>query len=103
MNVFLAEWTPSTPASDGDRARYYNVYRSTSPVIDTDNPSLLIAVTPCPSNTFIDTVKVPTGVTYHYAVAALDKGNNESPPTRVASASIREMLALKSRCLPPRR
>ncbi len=96
-NVFSLEWIPSTPASDGDRARYYNIYRSTSPEIDTNSPFFLIAVTPAQSNTFTDTVKVPTGVTYHYAVAALDKGNNESPPTRVASASIREMLALKSR------
>jgi uncharacterized lipoprotein YddW (UPF0748 family) len=96
-NVFSLEWNPPLPASDGDRARYYNIYRSISPVIDTNNPLFLIAVTPAPDNAFIDTVKVPTGVTYHYAVAALDKGNNEGPPSNVASASIREMLALKNR------
>jgi uncharacterized lipoprotein YddW (UPF0748 family) len=96
-NVFALEWKPPLPASDGDRARYYNIYRSTSPVIDTKTPLHLIAVTQALDNTFIDTVKIPTGVTYHYAVAALDKGNNEGPPSSVASASIREMLALKNR------
>lgn len=96
-NVFALEWKPPLPASDGDRARYYNIYRSRSPMIDTENPLFLIAVTPGADNTFIDTVKVPTGVTYHYTVAALDKGNNEGPSSNVASASIREMLALKSR------
>jgi uncharacterized lipoprotein YddW (UPF0748 family) len=96
-NVFTLEWKPPLPASDGDRARYYNIYRSTSPVIDTNTPLHLVAVTQGRENTYIDTVKVPTGVTYHYAVAALDKGNNEGPPSNVASASIREMLALKSR------
>ena len=96
-NVFSLEWIPSAPASDGDRARYFNIYRSTSAEIDINNPYFLIAVTPAQSNIFTDTVKVPTGVTYHYAVAALDKGNNESSPSGVASASIREMLALKNR------
>jgi uncharacterized lipoprotein YddW (UPF0748 family) len=96
-NVFALEWIPPLPATDGDKARYYNIYRSTSPVIDTNNPLFLIAVTPGADNMFVDTVKVPTGVTYHYAIAALDKGNNEGPPSNVASGSIREMLALKNR------
>ncbi len=96
-NVFSLEWKPPLPARDGDRARYYNIYRSTTPVIDTNNPQFLIAVTPAADNTFVDTVKVPTGVTYHYTIAALDKGNNEGPPSNVASAAIREMLALKNR------
>jgi hypothetical protein len=96
-NVFCLEWKPPLPASDGDRARYYTVYRSTMPEINTENPLFLIAVAPGSGNAFLDTVKTPTGVTYHYAVAALDKGNNEGPPSNVASAAIREMLALKNR------
>ena len=93
-NIYHLEWTRPTPARDGDKARYYNVYRSTSPNIAFDDPSSIVSITATDSTFLIDTVKTPASMTYYYAVTAFDKGNNESVPSNVGSVIVREMLAL---------
>ena len=96
-NVFQLEWSPPPPADDGDKPRYYNIYRYAASHIPFDDPRSLVAITSDNENSFIDTVRVPSGLTYYYAVTAFDKGNNESAPSNVATGVVRELLALKGR------
>ena len=94
-NVFHLEWKPSPRARDGDTAHAYVVYRSSSGVVDTEDPRTIVAVLPASTTHIVDTVEVPEGFTYTYAVTALDKGNNESPASTPSSATVAELLALK--------
>jgi uncharacterized lipoprotein YddW (UPF0748 family) len=96
-DVFHLEWTTPRKAEDGDEARYYNIYRSTKRELDVNDPFNLVAITTSNANYFVDTVKVPGGLRYYYAVAALDKGNNESPPSNVSGVSIREVQTFSNR------
>ena len=94
-NVFHLEWKPSPIAPDGDTARSYVVYRSSSGTIDMDDPHTIVAILPAATTHIVDTVEVPEGFTYTYAVTALDKGNNESLPSMPSSATVAELLELK--------
>jgi len=94
--VFSIEWTPSPPAADGDRARLYNVYHWTGAAIPFDNPHALVAIVPNGRTYYTDTVAVPEGARYTFAVSALDRSNNESAPT-TGSASFRELVDLRGR------
>ena len=94
-NVFLLEWKASPPAQDGDTARFYTVYRSPSPRIPVHDPRTLVSIVPAGRTFALDTVHIPSGITYYYAVAALDKGYNESPPSEPSTGVVQELLALK--------
>jgi uncharacterized lipoprotein YddW (UPF0748 family) len=95
--VFHLEWTPPRPAKDHDTARFYNVYRSPSPTITIDDPAAIIAITTTSRNYFVDTLRSPGAVRYYYAVAAFDKGNNESTPSNTGAAVIKEMVELRGK------
>jgi uncharacterized lipoprotein YddW (UPF0748 family) len=96
-SLFRLDWNPPAPAPDGDRARYYNIYRSSSPVINTNDPGTIVAITSSDERSLIDTIASPGTPVYYYAVSAFDKGNNESPPTPVAGGTVREMFALRGK------
>ncbi len=96
-SIFELEWTPPHAASDGDTARYYNVYRWRTPDIPFDNPNALAAITCNAENSVIDTVRNAGGLVYYYAVSSFDKGNNESRPSAVIPVVVREALALKGK------
>jgi uncharacterized lipoprotein YddW (UPF0748 family) len=93
-NVFLAEWTPPPRAADGDSAAMYVLYRSSAPAIDTADPASILTVLPASRTSWVDTIRVPGGVTYYYAVSALDRMRNESAASPVASAAVRALLTL---------
>lgn len=95
--VFRLAWNPPTPASDGDRAAYYNVYRSTRRPVDTNSPENILAISPKGATFYPDTIRHPTSAKYYYAVSAFDKGNNESPATAEQSMYIEEVLVLARR------
>jgi uncharacterized lipoprotein YddW (UPF0748 family) len=96
-NVFQLTWNPGGPARDRDRAWLYNIYRSTSPAIRFDDPTDLVATTTHTMTSFVDTIQNPGSAIYYFAVSALDRGNNESVPSPVASGVVREMLVLRSK------
>lgn len=96
-NVFHLEWTPSPRAADGDSAHRYVIYRSSPAAPRTDLAPNIVAIIPARANYYIDTLKVPSGLTYYYAVTALDKGNNESTPSTVGTAVVKELLALEGK------
>jgi uncharacterized lipoprotein YddW (UPF0748 family) len=93
-NVFHLEWTPSARAADGDSARRYLIYRSSLAAPRTDIAPNIVAVVPASANYYLDTLTIPSGLSYYYAVTALDKGNNESVPSTVGTGVVRELLAL---------
>ena len=96
-NVVQLEWLSPSPAPDGDRARTYNIYRSITERINTDDAASLLAITPGNSTSFVDTIHPGTGYRYFYAVSALDKGNNEGPISNVADVTLRQMIALRGK------
>jgi len=96
-NVFHLEWLSPPPARDGDRARYYNIYRSTSEQIEPNDASTLAAITTTDASFFVDTVRAGAGYRYFYAVSALDKGNNESPISNVAGVTLKEIAELRGK------
>jgi uncharacterized lipoprotein YddW (UPF0748 family) len=96
-NTFLLEWVPPPPAVDGDTARRYNVYRWASTPLPVENPACLIAITPGSQCFWADTISMPSGFSYSYAVSALDKGNNEGLPSAATSTSVKALLALRKK------
>jgi len=96
-NTFLLEWVPPPPAVDGDTARRYNVYRWASTPLPVENPACLIAITPGSQCFWADTISMPSGFSYSYAVSALDKGNNEGLPSAATSTSAKALLALRKK------
>ncbi len=69
-------WGTPLPAKDGDTAKFYNIYRSESSLIDRTNSVYLSNF----SDTyyFYDFLSRPSQLEYFYQVSAIDKGNNES-------------------------
>lgn len=76
-------WQPPAPAADGDTAARYIIYRFTSSSpqpVDRDRARNIIGITGLTS--FEPPPRIDSfAVQYTYAVAALDRNNNESAPT----------------------
>ncbi len=83
-DVRLIWWHNGDPADQLNRARQFAVYRSATPSIDTNSVDQLLAITPVDSISYVDTSAQP-GVTYYYAVTALDRYHNESARSGLAA------------------
>ncbi len=94
-NIFHLEWLASPPARDGDSPRCYDIYRSASEKIFSDDARMLVAISPTDATFFVDTVRANGSYRYYYAVSALDKGNNESTLSEVASVTLKELAELR--------
>jgi uncharacterized lipoprotein YddW (UPF0748 family) len=84
---FDLSWEAPQPASDGDTAAYYGVYRTTGAVVDVNDPGQLIHLTVGPQTQFSDDSAQP-GLSYRYAVVAYDDGDNESAPSGDVSTGV---------------
>lgn len=82
------EW--SEPDSSDEVLRY-NIFRSTTLPMDLSDARHLIYITAPGETSFIDQ-NVKSGRTYHYVVTALDRVNNESPPSNIATLGIAAKL-----------
>jgi hypothetical protein len=78
---YQLSWESPPPASDGDEASYYGVYRTAGLAVDVDDPNQLIYLSVGPSTGFTDT-SADSGTAYRYAVVAYDDGDNESNPSQ---------------------
>jgi len=96
-NVFHLEWSPSAIARDGDRSDRYVIYRGSPLAPCIDSAANIVAIVPASTTSLLDTVRVPTGLTYYYTVTALDRTNNESAPSTIATGVVKELLALKGK------
>lgn len=76
-DVISLNWQRPT-YTDGElnKPRQYVIYRSLEPLIDTENPENIIAITP--DTSFFKDTTIVAGVNYYYAVTALDRLYNES-------------------------
>ncbi|HEV8538629.1 MAG TPA: family 10 glycosylhydrolase, partial [Bacteroidota bacterium] len=92
--AFELHWTAPSPASDGDRAAYYNVYRSTGTSIDMNDPANLIAIIPSTELHYSDTVRHVGRPHVAYAVTSSDRGHNESKPAPVQRVLIPQVAQL---------
>lgn len=90
---FHLQWMPPLPAQDGDGAKMYAIYRSTTAPLDIGNAENLLTTLPGSSLEFTDTITHPQTTKYFYAVTALDKANNESAPA-VESVVLPEIAEL---------
>lgn len=81
-------WTKPAPASDGDTAIYYNVYRDDNPNIDFSDIKKVIGFRVTGDTTFNLTFTSPPVNAIYYAVTAYDKGYNESLPTNTVYIGI---------------
>lgn len=77
-DLYVIQWTPPPPATDGDTAWRYVIYRSTSEDIDTDDPRTIAAIIPATETKYVDRTSNSYGIKLYYTVTALDRGNNES-------------------------
>ena len=96
-NVFQLEWVKPRPGSDGDLVHHYMIYRWPTRQIPFDDPRALAGITSQNGTVYRDSVEAPAGPTYYYAVSAVDKANNEGPPSPVSGATLTEFLALKGK------
>ncbi|HJW15497.1 MAG TPA: family 10 glycosylhydrolase [Flavisolibacter sp.] len=77
-------WTrPAATENELDKAKRYVVYRSETPEVDINNGENIIAITN-DTSIFADKTISP-GATYYYAVTALDRFQNESSTTNIAT------------------
>ena len=87
-NMVTLSWQSGPPATDGDAATYYVLYRFGATERSTPNDPRRILALPRPAPgfpaTFVDTTAVP-GQAYAYYVTAVDRLHNESRPMRVIS------------------
>ena len=44
-----------------------------------------------------DSVRVPSGATYYYAVSAVNAANSEGPPSQISSGTMQEFLSLRGK------
>ncbi|WP_108212243.1 glycoside hydrolase family 10 protein [Pontibacter mucosus] len=89
--VYL-NWSPSKPASDGETARYYVVYRfPKNQQPDFDNPENIVAKVYKDTLHYLDR-DVKPGRRYTYVVTALDQIQNESAPTARVKVKGKKLL-----------
>jgi len=79
-------WNRPQPASDGEIAEYYNIFRATEP-INQNNPAHLYRITATADTFFFDLISDSTQV-YYYAVSALDKVDNESGLSNMVTTNV---------------
>jgi uncharacterized lipoprotein YddW (UPF0748 family) len=95
-NTFRLRWMSPVSASDGDGAKSYIVYRSTTQPVNVSDPSNIIEIVHDGRTEYIDTIAQANAAKYFYAVSSLDKGNNESTPT-IESIVVPEIVELSKR------
>jgi len=78
-NVLLI-WSPMDSSLDTGDIRRYNIFRSEKNPVNFMNAENLIHITAKADTFYVDKL-IEWGHTYHYVVTALDRVNNESPPS----------------------
>lgn len=76
LNYINLWWKNPPIASDGDTAKYYNLYRSDKKNVNINDPKNIITITS--KTNFTDYIEKPSQLEYYYRVTSFDKCNNES-------------------------
>jgi len=92
-STYRIQWAAPPKASDGDTARYYNVYRWTAPHIPFHLPEARLAITSPGTLSYLDTTATDGNTRFFYAIGALDRAHNESTPSPVVSTHSEPVFA----------
>jgi len=95
-NTYSLRWSPATRAMDGDRARFYAVYRFLGKRGDLEDAANLVSIVSGSDSSYLDIIERPISAQYRYVVTALDKGNVESIPSNVAAIMVPQLVALSN-------
>ena len=93
-NVLLI-WSPADSSIETGDVRRYNIFRSENSPVDFLNAKNLIHIT-AKADTFYVDKSITLGHTYHYVVTALDRVNNESPPSNEVTVMIPQFVLVDS-------
>ena len=86
-SIIQLEWSaPDSTVEPFDISRY-NIYRSMKSPVDFMDAQNLIHITAKADTIFFDN-DVELGKTYYYVVTALDRVNNESPPSNELEVNV---------------
>ena len=96
-NIFDIRWAPAQTVAERTRGLRFVLYRWTSPKIPFDDPRSIAQVVSGTTASCTDTVRVPSGATYYYAVSAVNAANSEGPPSQVSSGTMKEFLSLRGK------
>lgn len=78
----VLSWEKPDTAIDGERARYFVIYKAVEPdTIDINNPKYILRVLPNDTTIFHDVFPVQFNKKYTYIVTSVDRLHNESAPT----------------------
>ena len=76
-------WSAPTEAvNEFDKVKRFVIYRSETPAIDYGNPANIVDIVSASVTNYTDD-EVPGDAPYYYAVTAIDRFSNESPPSNV--------------------
>ena len=91
QNIYLT-WAKPSPATDGDTARYYVIYRRPKGMaIEPENPAHILTIHASAVTSFTDETAQP-GKRYTYAVTAVDRLHNESELSRATTNRKRKKI-----------
>ena len=93
-NVLLM-WSPPDSSLEPTDIKRYNIFRSKESPVDFMNAENLIDITAKLDTSFIDK-SVQPGCVYYYVLTALDRVNNESPPSNQVSVMVPQYVLLDS-------
>jgi len=89
----LLKWLPPDSTLEPATIYRYSIYRSEKSPVDLCQAENLIHITAGPVPFFLDT-SVKNDHTYYYVVTALDRANNQSPPSNEIKVSIPTFVAI---------
>lgn len=93
-NVLLI-WSPPDSSVETRDVRRYNIYRSEKSPVDFFSAENLIHITAKADTFYVDT-SIKGGHKFNYVVTALDRVNNESPPSNQVSVMIPQLAIAAS-------
>ena len=94
-NSIKLNWKKPQKATDGDTAKKYVIYKSTSPTFTINDPKNIYNISTTSQEEFVDLFSVPFNIEYYYTITALDKLNNESIPSQIVSYKTTSVFAEK--------
>jgi len=87
----MLEWAPPDSTLEPTNIRRYNIFRSEVSPVDITKATNLIHITASPVLFFIDN-SIKINRTYFYVVTALDRVNNQSPPSNEVKLTVPKIV-----------
>ncbi|MBU2444828.1 MAG: T9SS type A sorting domain-containing protein [Bacteroidetes bacterium] len=90
-------WEKPLPASDGDAAKYFVIYRAASPdTININDPRYIRKILATDTTIYMDVFSVAWNTPYTYIVTSMDKLHNESEPLAKVTFTLTDVTLAES-------